>query len=102
MFERAAAGAVAEVAGVGADQWQSPTPCAEWDVRQLVEHMHGGTAYLLSALDATPPAATDEDTYGAAVEACLAALRRPGALERRCMSPAGFDWTVAKATAGTA
>ena len=51
MFERAAAGAVAKVAGVKADQWQESTPCTEWDVRQLVDHMHGGPAYLLSALE---------------------------------------------------
>ncbi|WP_330228640.1 TIGR03086 family metal-binding protein [Nocardia sp. NBC_00508] len=29
------------VAGVGADQWQLPTPCAEWDVTQVVQHAAG-------------------------------------------------------------
>ena len=33
---------------------------------------------------------------------CVAALREPGALDRRCMSPAGFEWSVAEAAAGTA
>jgi uncharacterized protein (TIGR03083 family) len=100
MFERAAVSAVAKVASVGADQWSAPTPCTEWDVRQLVDHMHGGPAYLLTALGSAPPAATDEDTHRAAVSSCLAALRQPDALERRCMSPPGFEWTVAEATAG--
>jgi len=27
------------IAGVGADQWESPTPCSEWNVRELVNHM---------------------------------------------------------------
>ena len=102
MFERAAAAAVAKVAGIRADQWQAPTPCTEWDVRQLVDHMHGGPAYLLAALGAAPPAATGDQSYRAAVSSCLEALGRPGALERRCMSPAGFEWTVAEAAAGTA
>lgn len=26
------------VAGVGDDQWDAPTPCAEWNVRDLVNH----------------------------------------------------------------
>jgi hypothetical protein len=37
-----------------------------------------------------------------AVDACAKALRRPGSLEQRCMSPAGFEWSMAEAAAGTA
>jgi uncharacterized protein (TIGR03086 family) len=29
------------VAAVGADQWDLPTPCAEWSVRELVNHVVG-------------------------------------------------------------
>jgi len=31
----------AVMAGVRPDQWQQPTPCAEWDVRALVQHILG-------------------------------------------------------------
>ncbi|MEC3952092.1 TIGR03086 family metal-binding protein [Nocardia sp. CDC153] len=34
--------ALAEVvAGVGADQWNNPTPCSEWTVAQVVQHAAG-------------------------------------------------------------
>ena len=30
------------VTGVRPDQWAPPTPCAEWDVRRLVDHLIAG------------------------------------------------------------
>jgi uncharacterized protein (TIGR03086 family) len=75
------------------------TPCGEWDVAALLAHMQGGPGYLLGALGADPQ---PEKHYDSAVAQCVDGLRAPGALERRCISPAGFEWTVAEATAGTA
>ena len=103
LFERAATNAAAMAAQVRPEQHHAPTPCAEWDVDALVGHMTGGTRYLLTALgqsDAQP--GTDAAAYGDAVARCVESLRRPGALQGRCMSPAGFEWSVAEATAGTA
>jgi uncharacterized protein (TIGR03086 family) len=103
LYERAASDAASMVAYVGSDQWDAPTPCTEWDVDALVTHMAGGTAYLRESLGLEPSAAdTDADAYRKGVGQCAEALRVPGALERRCMSPAGFEWSVAEATAGTA
>ena len=36
------------------------------------------------------------------MQAVVAALRVPGALDRRGPSPAGFEWSAAEAAAGTA
>ena len=30
------------VAGITDDQWTRPTPCAEWDVRALLNHVVAG------------------------------------------------------------
>jgi uncharacterized protein (TIGR03086 family) len=103
LFERAATGAVAMAAQVRAADRHAPTPCAEWDVDALLVHMVGGTEYLCNALGLDPaPVSTDTASYRAAVDGCLEALRAPGALATRCASPAGFEWSVGEAVAGTA
>ena len=101
LYERAASKAAAVARQVRDEQRGLPTPCSEWDVAALLEHMGGGAAYLLGALgeDAASAAAWPA---ASAVKACVAALREPGALERRCMSPANFEWSAAEAAAGTA
>jgi uncharacterized protein (TIGR03086 family) len=100
MYERAADQAARVARTVRPDQQHLPTPCSEWDVAALLEHMSGGVSYLLGALGVSEPAVPWPDA--SAIEACVSALREPGALERRCMSPADFEWSVAEATAGTA
>ena len=102
LSERAASYAAAMAERVAAEQLDHATPCSEWTVAQLLEHMVGGTSYLLGALGVDRrPAGTDAPAYREAVGRCVDALREPGALERRCVSPAGFEWSVAEATAGT-
>jgi uncharacterized protein (TIGR03086 family) len=103
MFEQAASDAAAMVGRVRPDQWHDATPCSEWDVEALVSHMVAGFGYLEAALDVPgSEVALDEPSYRAAVQRCVEQLRVPGALDRRCISPAGFAWSVTEAVAGTA
>src|SRR5204863_6936733 len=48
------------------------------------------------------PVGTDPESYRQAVSQCVAALRAPGAVDGRCKSPAGFEWSIGEAVAGTA
>jgi uncharacterized protein (TIGR03086 family) len=104
LFSKATARGCDVMVGVSADQLALPTPCAEWSVQDLIDHMVGSTEYLRAALGGREPVpvtgATVND-YQAGRAEVLAGLVEPGALERTCRSPLGFDWTIEQATAGT-
>lgn len=103
MFERAAANAASMAEQVRPEQVDAPTPCVEWNVEALLAHMASGPRYLLTALRVDQrDGETGDGAYRKSVSGCVEALRVPGALDRRCMSPAGFEWSIAEATAGTA
>ncbi|MGA8112263.1 MAG: TIGR03086 family metal-binding protein [Actinocatenispora sp.] len=86
---------------VRADQWNAPTPCTEWTVRQLVNHMaRGNLGYLrlvrggsadefLRLRDADALGADPTDAYRRSVRRCAAAFREPGALDRTLDYPLG-------------
>jgi uncharacterized protein (TIGR03086 family) len=104
LLERATVRAGAVMARVGAGRLADPTPCAEWTVQQLIDHMVGSTDYLAAALAGREPVARSggsADDYRIGVRSVLEGLRRPGALDRTCVSPLGFTWSVGQATAGT-
>jgi uncharacterized protein (TIGR03086 family) len=104
LFARATARAAVIMDGVAAGQLRGPTPCAQWSVQQLIDHMVGSTDYLLGALlarDPQPRSGAGAADYRAGVARVLDELGRPGALHRTCMSPLGFEWSGGQATAGT-
>jgi uncharacterized protein (TIGR03086 family) len=104
LFARATARAAVVMDGVAADQLRGPTPCTEWSVQQLIDHPVGSMDYLLGALlggKPHPRSAAGVEDYRPGVARVLEELGRPGALDRTCMSPLGFEWSVEQATAGT-
>ena len=104
LYRAATDRATAVVDAVRPDQLESPTPCTEWTVQQLLDHLVGGTEYLLSAAEQREPAQPSHATgadYRRGVADVLAALQLPGTMEQTCMSPLGFEWPVAQAVAGT-
>jgi uncharacterized protein (TIGR03086 family) len=92
------------VAGVKPDQWELPTPCTEWNVRQLVDHLVSGHLLVARVLRGEPfeqavAAARSVDgnrlgddpaaAYDASARQVLAAFGAPGALERLVRVPFG-------------
>jgi uncharacterized protein (TIGR03086 family) len=117
----------AYVAGVGPDQWTADTPCAEWDVRTLVNHVVTGNEWAAELsggktisevgdrLDGDVLGDDPVAAYDASAERAAAAFRRPGALAAPCAVSYGpvpgevyaghrlidtlvHGWDIAKAT----
>ena len=103
-YRRATDGAVRIMTTVAPDQMLLPTPCTEWAVQNLIDHMTGSTGYLRAALAGEPPLPSIASTVNDFIEgrtAVVAGLAEPGALERMCLSPLGFEWTILDAVMGT-
>jgi uncharacterized protein (TIGR03086 family) len=85
------------IASLRPDELSKPTPCSEWNVRQLVDHMIGVNRMFAGAVGGQPPAdagasPSGDDlaaAYSASARAALAAWRSPGALERTLTLPFG-------------
>lgn len=92
---------VAVVEAVAPDQLTWPTPCSEWTVQQLIDHLIDGADYLLAAATGADQVPAGGADYRMRVAGVLTALEVPGALKRVCVSPLGFDWPVMDAVAGT-
>lgn len=104
LYRAATNRAVAAVEAVRRDQLGWPTPCSEWSVQQLIDHLIGGADYLLASTtgaEPIPSAGAPGTDYRTRVDRVLTALESPGALDRVCVSPLGFDWPVSDAVAGT-
>lgn len=74
------------VATIQADQWDAPTPCTEWNVRDLVDHVIGGNLRFAAALREDEPRTVDRANMVRAFRAAgadvLAGFRLPGALDK--------------------
>ena len=80
------------LAGIAAEQWQLPTPCAAWDVRAVANHLVGGLRTFTAQIDGVAVDG-DHDThdwlgaspaaaYREAAVADLTAWQRADALHR--------------------
>jgi uncharacterized protein (TIGR03086 family) len=81
------------VGNLGPEDLDRPTPCAEFTVRGVLEHMIGGaTAFAAAYRGETPDAVDTTDvlaTFGPAMEGLGAAISAPGALTRTVAAPFG-------------
>lgn len=123
LYRRAADVAVEIVERVRPDQLGDPTPCTEWSVRELINHVVSGNLFFIHLATGSPPPARGIDHLGDdpvaafrdSVRAVSAAFEADGFLERVVQAPFGeasgsmlihmrrneltvHGWDVAKAT----
>jgi len=82
------------VAGLEDAQLDAPTPCKDFAVRDVMEHMIGGATMFAAAFrgeEPGPPPATDDRraAFATAMDDLRSSLDAPGALERTIASPFG-------------
>jgi uncharacterized protein (TIGR03086 family) len=95
------------LAKVDAGQLSSPTPCASWNVGQLIDHLIGAQHWAAAGISGRPSESADgasagdfSAAYAAAAEAAASAFEEEGALERT-VNP-GFGDMPATALLGLA
>ncbi|GAA1251052.1 TIGR03086 family metal-binding protein [Prauserella halophila] len=88
------------VAGIRTDQWQAATPCSEWSVRDVTNHLALGSKLFVELLAGKPGYPLDPDSadalgddpagsYRAHAADVVTAFRGPGALEQVIEAPVG-------------
>jgi uncharacterized protein (TIGR03086 family) len=122
-FDRSAAVADQVIAAIKSDQLDDPTPCTEWTVRQLLNHLVSGNLVFVAMVEGGPRPDRSQDHLGGdplgAFRDTLRRLRagfaRDGVLEETFPTPFGpgpgsllvhmrvnemliHSWDLAKAT----
>jgi uncharacterized protein (TIGR03086 family) len=81
------------VGGITPDQLDNPSPCADFTVRGVLEHMIGGaTAFTAAFLGVEAGEADTADVlggFGPALTALAESIHSPGALDRTIQAPFG-------------
>jgi uncharacterized protein (TIGR03086 family) len=84
------------VAAIAADRWQAATPCPEWDVHGLVNHLVSGNLWAAELgagatieevgqrFDGDRLGADPAEAYAASASAASDVFHRPGALDAPC------------------
>jgi len=98
VLRKALASTAGVLANVSPDQMDQPTPCVSWTVRDLVNHIVGGTTYFaVTAETGTAPPVSDADhaagdfktEFREGAERAVKAFSADGAMEKPMKLPFG-------------
>ncbi|SNT63687.1 TIGR03086 family protein [Streptosporangium subroseum] len=85
------------IAEIRPEQWKAPTPCTEWNVREVVDHLVGMDLVFVALIEGGPMPDRGADRLGddpvgawrASSASLQAVFSRPGVLERSYTGPMG-------------
>jgi uncharacterized protein (TIGR03086 family) len=97
ILEQAIASTRGVLANVSKEQLAHETPCADWKIHDLINHIVGGQFWFAAAMNGENPAGGDTDfastdflsTFTDASTQTLTAFRADGAMERELSLPFG-------------
>lgn len=99
-LQKAFTSTAAVLANVKTDQLDDPTPCASWKVRDLLNHVVGGTYFFAAIAETGQPPADQEAppdfasgdfnaSFEEGAKRAVAAFRAEGAMEKQMTLPFG-------------
>lgn len=96
-LEQAIASTRSVLAGVSKDQLTEDTPCAEWKVSDLINHIVGAQFFFETGAKGEPPAGAETDfsssdfvaAFDEASKRCVAAFNADGVMEKTITLPFG-------------
>lgn len=96
-LEQAIATTRGVLAGVSKEQLGEATPCANWKVSDLVNHIVGGQYFFEAGAKGAPPAGLDTDysatdflsAFDEGAQRCVAAFKADGIMEKMLTLPFG-------------
>ncbi len=99
ILEQACASTATILREVHASDFDRPTPCALWTVKDVINHVIGGAAYFAELMEEGPASDRDDDpdfavgdfsaAFDSASARLVAAFRAQGAMERLLKMPFG-------------
>ena len=95
LFEKATSGINKIISGIKQDQIDAQTPCSEWKVKDLIEHLIGGASHLNAAMGGGDSPSSEGDvaklsaSFTSVVADLLQKASNPPALEAQVATPAG-------------
>ena len=96
-LEQAIATTRGVLTAVSKEQLGDDTPCAQWKVSDLINHIVGGQYFFEAGAKGEPPAAADTDfsagdfvsAFDESAQRCLAAFRTDGVMDKMLTLPFG-------------